>query len=116
MSWANTRRDIRGSIRSETRRAAARAANWLHLVAAPTFALMALLGAVVDGDAHRTTCLGVAEASPLSSMSFMYLLMSAFHATPWLKLASGRRTLSGASGPRSRKTLRIIPSARLTRA
>ena len=112
MSWANTRRDIRGSIRSETRRAA----NWLHLAAAPTFALMALLGAMVDGDAHRTTCLGVAEASPLSSMSFMYLLMSAFHATPWLKLASGRRTLSGASGPRSRKTLRIIPSARLTRA
>ena len=30
-------------------------------------------------------------ASPLSGMALMYLLMSAFHLAPWLKLISSRR-------------------------
>jgi hypothetical protein len=32
-----------------------------------------------------------ADASPLSGMALMYLLMSAFHLAPWLKLIAGRR-------------------------
>ncbi len=72
------------------RAAALGVADWLRLAAAPTFALMALLTVVPDGDAYRATCLGLADASPLGSMSLMYLLMSAFHAVPWVKLASRR--------------------------
>lgn len=64
------------------------ATDWLHLAAAPAFALMALLTAASDGDVHQVTCMGMAGASPLSSMSLMYLLMSAFHAAPWVKLAA----------------------------
>jgi hypothetical protein len=57
----------------------------LSLAAAPTFAIMALLtGAFGDGAADML-CLA-AHASPLSGMVPMYLLMSAFHSTPWLKL------------------------------
>lgn len=67
------------------------AAGWLHLAAAPVLALMALLTAVLDTDAHQMTCLGMAGASPLSSMSLMYLLMSAFHAAPWLRRMVRRR-------------------------
>lgn len=65
--------------------------GFLHFAAAPTFALMALLTAVLNGGVHQATCLGMADASPLSSMSLMYLLMSAFHVAPWIKLAARRR-------------------------
>jgi hypothetical protein len=34
----------------------------------------------------------VADASPLSGMVPMYVLMSAFHLAPWLKLISSRRS------------------------
>jgi hypothetical protein len=34
----------------------------------------------------------VAAASPLGGMVPMYLLMSAFHLAPWLKLVSSRRS------------------------
>ena len=34
------------------------------------------------------------HAPPLSGMAPMYLLMSAFHASPWLELISRRRRLS----------------------
>jgi hypothetical protein len=61
-------------------------ADWLHLAAAPTFAMMALLTTIGSTDA--TTCMGMAGPSPLGGMSLMYLLMSAFHAIPWLRLAS----------------------------
>jgi len=37
-------------------------------------------------------CRAVHEASPLCGMAAMYLLMSAFHAAPWLRLISGRRS------------------------
>ena len=67
--------------------AALRSANRLHLAAAPTFATMALLTAVLgDGPAMCS----IASASPLSGMVPMYLLMSAFHLPPWLKLIAGR--------------------------
>ncbi|MGP8121318.1 MAG: hypothetical protein ACLP8B_12480 [Xanthobacteraceae bacterium] len=68
--------------------AALGAADWLCLAAAPTFAIMALLAGVAGGPPDMI-CGGA--ASPLSGMAPMYLLMSAFHATPWLKLVSSRR-------------------------
>jgi hypothetical protein len=72
------------------------AAGWLSLAAAPTFAIMALLTAVLDSRAPEMLCSAM-QGSPLSGMVPMYLLMSAFHAAPWLKLVSSRR--SGAPRP-----------------
>jgi hypothetical protein len=66
------------------------AAGWLSLAAAPTFAIMALLTGVLGGGPLDAVC-AAAHASPLSGMVPMYLLMSAFHAAPWLKLISSRR-------------------------
>ncbi len=63
-----------------------RAADWLSLAAAPTFALMAVVtGLPVSGALHTSCSLHV---SPLSGMVPMYALMSGFHLRPWLKLAS----------------------------
>ena len=39
-----------------------------------------------------------AHVSPLSGMATMYLLMSAFHAAPWLKLIRGRARRSAWRG------------------
>ena len=66
--------------------AASGVADWLYLAAAPTFAVMALLTAVLGSS--DVLC---STASPLSGMVPMYLLMSAFHVAPWLKLVSHRR-------------------------
>ncbi|MGX5850194.1 hypothetical protein ACWGTO_24240 [Mesorhizobium sp. PL10] len=63
-------------------------ADWLCLAAAPTFAVMALLICMHTGDGVMS-CLG-ANASPLTGMPLMYLLMSAFHLAPWLRVISGR--------------------------
>lgn len=70
------------------------AARWLSLAAAPTFGLMALLN-FVGGDAPPIC--SAAPASPLSGMTAMYLLMSAFHWPPWLALISNARALPGHS-------------------
>ena len=61
-------------------------ANALALAAAPTFALLALWTAFA-GD-RSMLCMGMQDASSLNGMAFMYALMSAFHATPWLKRIS----------------------------
>jgi hypothetical protein len=66
------------------------AADWLCLAAAPTFAIMALLTAVPGGPADMV-CAAAQDASPVGGMVPMYLLMSAFHLVPWLKLISSRR-------------------------
>ncbi|MEA2913873.1 MAG: hypothetical protein QOJ15_5954, partial [Bradyrhizobium sp.] len=71
--------------------AAIGAADWLYLAAAPTFAVMALLTGV-PGGAPDMLCSAAPGASPLSGMVAMYLLMSAFHLAPWLKLFSSRRS------------------------
>jgi len=63
-------------------------ADWLCLAAAPTFAIMALLTGVLAGGKPDFLCATVMDASPLGGMVPMYLLMSAFHLTPWLKLIS----------------------------
>jgi hypothetical protein len=64
------------------------AADWLCLAATPTFAIMALLTAL-GGSEPDILCAAMQHASPLG-MTLMYLLMSAFHAAPWLKLICGR--------------------------
>jgi hypothetical protein len=63
--------------------------RWLSLAAAPTFAIMALLTAVAGSGPLDSLC-SAATASPMGGMVPMYLLMSAFHSAPWLKLIAGR--------------------------
>lgn len=60
------------------------ASDWLSLAASPTFAVMALLTGVMGGPAEMlcASALGM----PLGGMVVMYLLMSAFHLAPWLRL------------------------------
>ena len=89
MSEALTGRRGSSAVDDENRNASAiGAADFLYLAAAPTFALMALLTSVLGGGSPDALCSG---ASPLSGMVPMYLLMSAFHLAPWLKLISNRR-------------------------
>ena len=71
--------------------AARGAADWICLAAAPTFAIMALLTGVLGGP-QDMLCASAQDASPLSGMVPMYMLMSAFHSAPWLKLISSRRS------------------------
>ena len=79
-----------GAIHRESGDAAALgAADWLSLAAAPTFAAMALLTAHTGG--LDVLCMTAQDASPLSGMVSMYLLMSAFHSASWLKLIARRR-------------------------
>jgi hypothetical protein len=59
----------------------------LSLAAAPTFAIMALATGVFGGDPAYMIC-SLEHGSLLSGMVPMYLLMSAFHSRPWLKLIS----------------------------
>jgi hypothetical protein len=91
MSEAHT--GMRGSdaIRENSTTAATGAADFLYLAAAPTFAIMALLTGVFGGTPDML-CSAAPGASPLSGMVPMYLLMSAFHLAPWLKLFSSRRS------------------------
>jgi hypothetical protein len=66
-----------------------RAADWLCLAAAPTFAIMALFSAT--SSAGREGICGLMHgSSPLSGMTCMYLLMSAVHSTHWLNLLGTR--------------------------
>jgi hypothetical protein len=66
-------------------------AKWLSLAAAPTFAIMALLTGVLGGGPMDVLC-SAGHGSPLAGMVPMYLLMTAFHSAPWLKLVSNRRS------------------------
>lgn len=64
------------------------AVGWLGLAASPTFALMAWITAT---NAPQTMiCSSTSGVLPFGGMAWMYLLMSLFHVSPWLKLASGR--------------------------
>jgi hypothetical protein len=65
-----------------------RAADWLSLGAAPTFALMAVVTAILDSGTHQMWCSAAMHMSLLTGMVPMYALMSAFHLTPWLRLIS----------------------------
>ena len=65
------------------------AAQWLSLAAAPSFALMALLTGISGGGAMEMIC-SPGHGLALSGMVPMYLLMSAFHTAPWLRLIARR--------------------------
>jgi hypothetical protein len=69
----------------------ASAYHLLSLAAAPTFAIMALLTGIQDGGMPGMLCSAAHGASPLTGMVPMYLLMSAFHSAPWLKLIANWR-------------------------
>ncbi|HUZ13742.1 MAG TPA: hypothetical protein VMU93_12950 [Caulobacteraceae bacterium] len=60
-------------------------AGWLGLAAAPALVVMALLTSL-PGAGAEMACSAGHGASPLSGMAPMYLLMSAIHSTPWLRL------------------------------
>jgi hypothetical protein len=81
----------------EGQSAALGAADCLRFAAAPTFTVMALLTALPGSGMPDMLC---SSASPLSGMVPMYLMMSVFHAPPWLKLIAGRR--SGGHRPEAR--------------
>ena len=66
-------------------------ARWLCFAASPTFALMALVTAV-SGESGMNCIVG---QSPLAGMVPMYLLMSAFHLAPWLRMVSGNSRPAG---------------------
>jgi hypothetical protein len=77
------------AIRQDSGNTAVRsAADWLCLAATPTFAIMALLTSLFGGGSPDMFCSAAHDASPLSGMVVMYLLMSVLHSAPWLKLIS----------------------------
>ena len=88
----NAQRETAGACAGSGDAAALGAADWLSLVAGPTFAIMALLTAVLGGGPLDMLCSAAQDASPLTGMVPMYLLMSAFHSAPWLKLIASRRS------------------------
>ena len=91
MSDVHTGAGLRTTCGDESGDAASlRAAGWLGLAAAPTFALMALLTGVLGGGPMDMHCSAAHDASPLSGMVLMYGLMSVFHSGPWLKLITRR--------------------------
>ncbi len=66
-------------------------AKWLGLAAAPTFAIMALLTIALGDGKMAMMCASAPDPSSPGGMVTMYLLMSAFHSAPWLRLMAGRR-------------------------
>jgi hypothetical protein len=75
------------------------AQGWLGLAPAPAFALMAWISAV--GSSGMVMCSAASAFLPINDMALMYLLMSLFHLSPWLKLASARAQRRDIPCPRS---------------
>jgi hypothetical protein len=85
MSEAHRSHSTDGVIRDDTGATAVLGpTEWLCLAATPTFAILALLTGLLGGGPMDRLCSG--SGAPLSGMVPMYLLMSAFHSPPWLKL------------------------------
>jgi hypothetical protein len=80
-------------MRSQTdrERAKASADGLLSLAAAPAFAVMALLAGIQGGGMPDMLCSAAHDFSPLTGMVPMYLLMSAVHLGPWLRLIANWR-------------------------
>ena len=95
MTEAHPAHSTGGASRDDEGTTALGLAEWLCLAATPTFAIMALLTGL-GGSPMDTLCLS-GRGAPLSGMIPMYLLMSAFHSPPWLKLVFGRRGPVGRS-------------------
>lgn len=60
--------------------------DWLALAASPTFAFMAW----AETGNMAMLCASGPGILPFNSMTVMYLLMSLFHLSAWLKIGSGR--------------------------
>ena len=69
--------------------AAPGAAGWLGLATAPTFGLMVVWTVLLSSP---DICTSTHDASPFNGMTLMYTLMCIFHAAPWLRLISSKRT------------------------
>jgi hypothetical protein len=65
-------------------------ADRLRLAAAPTYAFMAIFTGIFGESPKDMICMTMPHSSPLSGMVSMYVLMSVFHAVPWLKLIARR--------------------------
>jgi hypothetical protein len=79
-----------GAVRSESGHAAAfRVADWLGLAAAPTFAVMALLSALSDGQTD-ILCAAMQHASPLGGVPAVERLSLSALAEAHLLLAKRR--------------------------
>jgi hypothetical protein len=76
------------------RRGTLGAADCLCLAATPAFGLMALLTSIHGAGPADTLCVATGGGSPLGGMIPMYLLMSAVHAAPWLRLIADRLSRS----------------------
>ena len=61
-------------------------ADRLRLAAAPTYVFMAVFTGIFGESPMDMVCMAMQHTSPLSSGVSMYMLMSVFHAVPWLKL------------------------------
>lgn len=64
----------------------------LSLIATPTFAAMALVTGFQDGAMAGMLCSSGQDPSLLTGMVPMYVLMSVFHSSPWLRLMANGRT------------------------
>ena len=62
------------------------AGAWLGFAASPIFALMAAISAAAAP--AMSTCSSMSGGFSVDSMALMYALMSLFHVSPWLRLAS----------------------------
>lgn len=76
--------------------------GWLHLAAAPTFTVMALLNALAVTPMD-VLCSGHGMPA-LGGMTLMYALMAVFHAGPWLRRVAPRR------GRRDRRRRNPVPA------
>ena len=65
-------------------------AGWLSLAAAPTFSIMAVLTEIFGREATMGTM--TTDASLLSGMIPMYVLMAVLHSGPWLRLIGSPRS------------------------
>ena len=82
---------LSASAREVHRTAARRAADGLALAAAPTFALMAISTGAWGADVGQMLCAGE-QGLQIGGMTVMYIFMSIFHLTPWLRLLqTGKR-------------------------
>jgi hypothetical protein len=79
--------------------------GWLGLAAAPTFAAMALWTVVFDAPTDMP-CTAMPGSSAMGGMTPMYLLMSVFHSSPWLKRIAGR---SATTARKARHVQRLSP-------
>jgi CBS domain containing-hemolysin-like protein len=89
VSEAHTGEGACGAIRHDSANVVRSAADWLCLAATPAFAIMALLTGLFGSSTPDIFCSAAHDASPLSGMVAMYLLMSVFHSVAWLKLIFG---------------------------